>query len=48
MRCSVKQAMRMDEEEFEQAFTCAAAINIARPKIIEREAEKASRKRKNG
>jgi hypothetical protein len=37
--------MRLTPEEFDQALVCAAANNIARPHIIEREIEKAKKKK---
>ena len=48
MRCSVKASLRYSDEEFEQAYIAAAAINKARPHIVDREIEKAEKKKKRG
>lgn len=45
MRCSVKAAFRLEDEEFEAAFISAAAINKARPHLIDRQIEEAEKKR---
>ena len=40
MRCSVTAAMKLSEEDIENAYVAAAAISKAMPHIIERERKK--------
>lgn len=43
MRCSVKAVMNMADEDIENAYIAAAAINKAMPHILKREREKAGK-----
>lgn len=47
MRCSVRAALKLDDDDFENAFIVAVAQAEARPHIIEREIEKRKKNNNN-
>jgi hypothetical protein len=46
MRCSVQSALRLADDDFENAFIAGAAENIARPELMKIWQERERKKRK--